>query len=244
MLGAVLPTGPAWHRCRRPGWTPGEREPAAAARRASARRCRRSSAVTERRRGRRRHRRAVRPGGGRRGRRVRGTGAQGVSARLRPDRLGGTGGSRRGRPATRSNASRATGRPHCCRCRAGGRRAARARRWCGAFVSDDPVAPLADTQRLAVLTPLFPPRGRPHRRVTPLKAFTLGLNAERTLVRRAHGAHRQRRADAASGGRAGPEPRPARRGLAGRTRCATPRRAASTRRCGASSGNARRIAGA
>ena len=47
---------------------------------------------------------------------------------------------------------------------------------------DDPVAPLSDAQRLAVLASRLPAEaGRPVA-ITPLKRFPLGLNAERTLV--------------------------------------------------------------
>ncbi|MFZ5547757.1 MAG: FAD-dependent monooxygenase [Pseudomonadota bacterium] len=47
---------------------------------------------------------------------------------------------------------------------------------------DDPVAPLDERQRLAVLATLLPEAaGRPVA-IAPLKAFALGLNAERTLV--------------------------------------------------------------
>jgi len=53
--------------------------------------------------------------------------------------------------------------------------------WC-VDAADDPVAPLADTQRVALLNHVFPPRAGRIVGVTPLKAFPLGLNAERTLV--------------------------------------------------------------
>jgi len=53
--------------------------------------------------------------------------------------------------------------------------------WC-VDAGDDPVAPLADTQRVALLNHVFPPRAGRIVGVTPLKAFPLGLNAERTLV--------------------------------------------------------------
>jgi 2-octaprenyl-6-methoxyphenol hydroxylase len=53
--------------------------------------------------------------------------------------------------------------------------------WCVA-TADDAVAELNDAQRLAVLATLLPAgAGRPTA-ITPLKAFALGLNAERTLV--------------------------------------------------------------
>ncbi len=53
--------------------------------------------------------------------------------------------------------------------------------WCVAS-ADDPVQPLDDAQRLAVLATLLPPAaGRPLA-LSPLKRFALGLNAERTLV--------------------------------------------------------------
>lgn len=53
--------------------------------------------------------------------------------------------------------------------------------WCVDAV-DDPVAPLADAQRIALLNHVFPPRAGRIVDMTPLKAFPLGLNAERTLV--------------------------------------------------------------
>jgi 2-octaprenyl-6-methoxyphenol hydroxylase len=53
--------------------------------------------------------------------------------------------------------------------------------WC-VPTDDDPVRELDDAQRLAVLNTVFPPEaGRLHE-IGPLKAFELGLNAERTLV--------------------------------------------------------------
>jgi 2-octaprenyl-6-methoxyphenol hydroxylase len=53
--------------------------------------------------------------------------------------------------------------------------------WC-VRSDDDPVRALDETQRLAVLASLFPAAaGRPVA-LSPLKAFPLGLNAERTLV--------------------------------------------------------------
>ncbi|MFY9511585.1 MAG: FAD-dependent monooxygenase [Rubrivivax sp.] len=53
--------------------------------------------------------------------------------------------------------------------------------WC-VNSADDPVRELDDNQRLAVLASVFPPlAGRPVA-LSPLKAFALGLNAERTLV--------------------------------------------------------------
>ncbi|TXH46051.1 MAG: 2-octaprenyl-6-methoxyphenyl hydroxylase [Burkholderiaceae bacterium] len=48
--------------------------------------------------------------------------------------------------------------------------------------ADDPVAALADAQRLAVLNTIFPAAVTPLRSITPLKRFELGLNAERTLT--------------------------------------------------------------
>ena len=82
--------------------------------------------------------------------------------------------------------------------------------WCVGS-ADDPVRGLDDTQRLAVLNTLFPPEAGQLLALTPLKAFPLGLNAERRLVDGQDGAHRQCRADPAPGGRPGPEPGPARR---------------------------------
>ena len=49
---------------------------------------------------------------------------------------------------------------------------------------DDPVRDLTDTQRVAVLNALFHPATGRISDVSPLKAFPLGLNAERTLVQR------------------------------------------------------------
>jgi len=53
--------------------------------------------------------------------------------------------------------------------------------WCVAR-DDDPVAGLDDTQRLAVLNTLFHPEVGPLVELSALKAFPLGLNAERTLT--------------------------------------------------------------
>ena len=53
--------------------------------------------------------------------------------------------------------------------------------WCVAS-ADDPVLGLSDTQRLAVLNTLFPPEAGRVVSLTSLKAFALGLSAERTLV--------------------------------------------------------------
>lgn len=53
--------------------------------------------------------------------------------------------------------------------------------WCVAR-DDDPVAGLDDTQRLAVLNTVFHPEVGPLVELSPLKAFPLGLNAERTLT--------------------------------------------------------------
>lgn len=47
---------------------------------------------------------------------------------------------------------------------------------------DDPVAPLDERQRLAVLATLLPEGAGRLVAIAPLKAFALGLNAERTLV--------------------------------------------------------------
>jgi 2-octaprenyl-6-methoxyphenol hydroxylase len=44
------------------------------------------------------------------------------------------------------------------------------------------VQPLDDAQRLAVLATLLPPAAGRCWRLSPLKRFALGLNAERTLV--------------------------------------------------------------
>jgi 2-octaprenyl-6-methoxyphenol hydroxylase len=48
--------------------------------------------------------------------------------------------------------------------------------------TDDPVRDLDDTQRLAVLNTIFPPEAGRLTGLSPLKSFSLGLNAERTLV--------------------------------------------------------------
>ncbi|MGE5115743.1 MAG: FAD-dependent monooxygenase [Betaproteobacteria bacterium] len=53
--------------------------------------------------------------------------------------------------------------------------------WCVAR-DDDPVAELTDAQRLAVLDTVFPAEVGPLVAITPLKAFPLGLHAERSLV--------------------------------------------------------------
>lgn len=53
--------------------------------------------------------------------------------------------------------------------------------WCVPS-DDDPVAPLNEAQRLAVLNTLFPEGAGRITAVTPLKSFALGLNAERSLV--------------------------------------------------------------
>ena len=53
--------------------------------------------------------------------------------------------------------------------------------WCVA-TDDDPVRELNDAQRIAVLNQLFHPSVGTIEQITPLKAFPLGLNAERTLT--------------------------------------------------------------
>jgi 2-octaprenyl-6-methoxyphenol hydroxylase len=53
--------------------------------------------------------------------------------------------------------------------------------WC-VDAADDPVAPLADAQRIAVLNTLFPPGAGQVSAVGPLKGLPLGLNAERSLL--------------------------------------------------------------
>ncbi|MEO7008331.1 MAG: 2-octaprenyl-6-methoxyphenyl hydroxylase, partial [Caldimonas sp.] len=53
--------------------------------------------------------------------------------------------------------------------------------WCVAS-ADDPVRELSDAQRVAVLNTIFHPAVGRITSVTPLKAFALGLNAERTLT--------------------------------------------------------------
>jgi 2-octaprenyl-6-methoxyphenol hydroxylase len=53
--------------------------------------------------------------------------------------------------------------------------------WC-VPTDDDPVRELNDHQRLAVLNTIFPPQAGKLVGISPLKAFPLGLNAERTLV--------------------------------------------------------------
>jgi 2-octaprenyl-6-methoxyphenol hydroxylase len=53
--------------------------------------------------------------------------------------------------------------------------------WCVPS-ADDPVAALDEAQRLTVLGRLLPEAARGLRAIGPLKAFPLGLNAERSLV--------------------------------------------------------------
>ena len=53
--------------------------------------------------------------------------------------------------------------------------------WC-VNSDDDPVAPLTEAQRIAVLATLLPPEAGRVVGLSPLKHFALGLNAERTLV--------------------------------------------------------------
>jgi 2-octaprenyl-6-methoxyphenol hydroxylase len=53
--------------------------------------------------------------------------------------------------------------------------------WCVAS-HDDPVRALDESQRLALLGTVFPPEAGRIVALSPLKAFPLGLNAERTLV--------------------------------------------------------------
>lgn len=53
--------------------------------------------------------------------------------------------------------------------------------WCVASDAD-PVRELKDAQRIAVLNQIFPPSAGTIEHITPLKAFPLGLNAERTLT--------------------------------------------------------------
>jgi 2-octaprenyl-6-methoxyphenol hydroxylase len=53
--------------------------------------------------------------------------------------------------------------------------------WC-VNADDDPVRELSDAQRVAVLNTIFPPIVGGIAAVSPLKCFSLGLNAERTLV--------------------------------------------------------------
>ncbi len=53
--------------------------------------------------------------------------------------------------------------------------------WC-VPTGDDPVRELNDAQRIAVLNQTFHPSVGTIARITPLKAFPLGLNAERTLT--------------------------------------------------------------
>ncbi|MBL8348794.1 MAG: FAD-dependent monooxygenase [Burkholderiaceae bacterium] len=53
--------------------------------------------------------------------------------------------------------------------------------WCVPS-DDDPVAPLSDTQRIALLDTLLPAAAGRVVALSPLKHFALGLNAERTLV--------------------------------------------------------------
>jgi 2-octaprenyl-6-methoxyphenol hydroxylase len=53
--------------------------------------------------------------------------------------------------------------------------------WCVAS-DDDPVAPLTDAQRLAVLNTIFPAEVGGIAAISPLRRFPLGLNAERSLT--------------------------------------------------------------
>ncbi len=53
--------------------------------------------------------------------------------------------------------------------------------WC-VPTDADPVQPLSDAQRIAVLNTIFPAQAGCIVSITPLKHFALGLNAERTLV--------------------------------------------------------------
>ena len=53
--------------------------------------------------------------------------------------------------------------------------------WC-VTSADDPVAPLTEAQRIAVLNTLLPPAAGKVLALSPLKQFPLGLNAERTLT--------------------------------------------------------------
>ena len=53
--------------------------------------------------------------------------------------------------------------------------------WCVPS-DDDPVAPLSEAQRIAVLNTLLPEAAGTITALSPLKHFALGLNAERTLV--------------------------------------------------------------
>ncbi len=64
---------------------------------------------------------------------------------------------------------------------AAGGRARAALVWC-VDSRHDPVRPLNETQRLAVLNTIFPPAAGRLVGLTPLKDFALGLSAERTLV--------------------------------------------------------------
>ena len=86
--------------------------------------------------------------------------------------------------------------------------------WC-VDSRDDPVQELDDAQRVTVLNTIFHPRTPRLAALSPLKAFPLGLSAERTLTDGRIGSHRQRRADLAPGRRPGPQPRHARRVRAG-----------------------------
>ena len=91
--------------------------------------------------------------------------------------------------------------------------------WCVAS-DDDPVQALDDAQRIAVLNSVFPQRRRPHRRHHAAEAFCARPERRAHAGRRPQRAHRQCRADAASGRRPGPQPRPARCARAGA--CAGP----------------------
>ena len=202
-----------------------------------------------RRRSRCRRGRALRPRGGRRRRRVRRATSSPMSGTT-TCRMPGSATSRStaARAAWRSSASPATARPRCCRCHASASGAQRASLvWCVPR-NDDPVRELDDAQRVAVLNTVFDPRvGRIDR---GLGAEVLSARPGRTAQPRARppGAHRQRRADPASRGRPGPQPRPARRLRAGHRACATPSTRAAPRPtsmppCHAWPGSARPTAG-
>ena len=168
-----------------------------------------------------------------------------AAPRLPADRVGRPG--RRSKPApTGRHGVRAlhAPRPGRAAAAAAGRAGRAAPRcvWCVAS-DDDPVARLDDAQRVAVLNTSSTRARRPHRRITPLKRFALGLHGRAHARRRPHGAHRQRRADAAPGRRPGPQPRPARRLRAGARARAHGRRRPRRACCAASNGSARPTAG-
>ena len=151
---------------------------------------------------------------------------------------------RAARRAWRSNASRGTARWRCCRCATPRQRpASAAPRWCGACpATTTRCATLDAAQRQAVLNTLLPEPAGAHHRAVAAEGLRARPECRAHAGRRPQRAHRQCRADAAPGGRPGPEPGPARCLRAGAG--AAPRRATSMPRCAAWNGRAQPTAGA